>query len=98
MAQGDWSLTVTGTVARVDRENIDKSGRNPRFNLSIVITPEALDAPKGVTLPVELVFRIAERDLAKHGAEPKVGEKITVTGAANGPKPRLFSIATIKRS
>ena len=94
---GDWTLTVTGEVVRVDRENIDKSGRNPRYMLSFVVRPEQLDAAAGATLPDELAIRIADRELPRLGAEPRVGEKVTMTARASGPRPATFYMQTLSR-
>ena len=98
MALGDWTLTVTGVIARVDRENLDKSGKHPRYMLSFVITPEQLDAPREATLPAELAIRIADRELARFGPEPTVGERVTMTARASGPKPATFYLASLTRS
>jgi hypothetical protein len=100
MALGDWTLTVTGVIARVDRENVDKSGRNPRYMLSFVITPERPDdvvAPAEATLPAELAIRIADRELARFGPEPAVGERVTMTARASGPRPATFYLSGLRR-
>jgi hypothetical protein len=97
MALGDWTLTITGTVVRIDRENIDKSGRHPKFMLSFVMRPEQIDAPPEATLPDELAIRIADRELPRLGAEPRVGERVTMTARASGPKPATFYLASLTR-
>ena len=98
MSLGDWILEVTGVVRRIDRENTDKSGRNPRFTLSIVVAPERVVAPPEATLPVELAIRIADRELPRFGAEPKVGERVTMRARANGPTPSSFYLTALSRS
>jgi hypothetical protein len=95
---GDWTLTATGEVTRIDRENIDKSGRNPRFMLSFVLRTETLDAPEGTTLPAELAIRIADRELARLSpTTPAVGERVTMTARANGPRPTSFYLTSVRR-
>ena len=97
MSLDDWTLTVTGVVARIDRENVDKSGHHPRYMLSFVITPATHDAPAEATLPSELAIRIADRELARFGAEPKVGETVTMTARASGPRPATFYLTGLRR-
>ena len=98
---GDWTLTVTGVVMRIDRENIDKSGRNPRYMLSFVVepdgTPGSVIAPAEAALPVELAIRIADRELARFGTAPEVGEIVTMTARANGPRPQTFYLTGLTR-
>ena len=98
MSLGDWTLTVTGVVRRIDRENTDKSGKNPKYTLSIVVEPETIDSPSEATLPVELAIRIADRELPRLGGEPKVGERVTMTARASGPKPATFYLTAIARA
>ena len=98
MALGDWELEVTGVVRRIDRENTDKSGRNPRFTLSIVVAPERVVAPPEAKLPAELAIRIADRELPRLGGEPAVGERVTMKARANGPTPSSFYLTSLTRS
>lgn len=100
MSLGDWTLTVTGVVRRIDRENTDKSGKSPKYTLSIVVEPEKPEdviAPSEAVLPAELAIRIADRELPRLGGEPKVGERVTMTARASGPKPATFYLASITR-
>jgi hypothetical protein len=98
---GDWTLTVTGAIARVERENIDKSGRNPRFLLRLVIAPDgpdAIDAPAEARLPAELAVQITEIDLAQLGAaEPRAGERVRLRARGNGPAPATFYLTGIEK-
>ena len=94
---GDWTLGVRGEVVRVERENIDKSGRNPRYMLSFVVRPQQVEAPAGATLPAEIAARIAEHELPRLGPEPRVGEKIIITARASGPRPATFYLQTLAR-
>jgi hypothetical protein len=97
VGQGDWILDATGAVVRVERENIDKSGRNPRFLLRIVLAPESVDAPPEARLPAQLVIQVQESDLAKLGAaEPKAGARVKVKARGNGPAPATFYLTAIE--
>ena len=101
MALGDWTLTVTGVVTRIDRENIDKSGKNPRYMLSFIVEPDgrpgSVIAPAEAALPVELAIRIADRELPPLGGAPEIGEIVTMTAKASGPRPQTFYLATLTR-
>ncbi len=97
MSLGDWTLTVTGEIVRIDRENIDKSGKNPRYVLSFVIAPERHDAPAEAALPSELAIRIKDSELAALApAEPHVGQVVTMRARANGPRPATFYLTAIE--
>ncbi|HVV83960.1 MAG TPA: hypothetical protein VHE35_12885, partial [Kofleriaceae bacterium] len=70
MTLGDWELAVTGTVARIDREDLDKSGRHPKYMLSIVLAPRTPPAlPDGAALPAELAVRIKADELPRLTAD-----------------------------
>ncbi len=95
---GDWTLTATGEVTRIDRENIDKSGRNPRFMLSFVLRAETIEAPEGTTLPDELTIRIADHELLRLAdTEPAVGERVEMKARANGPRPTSLYLTAVRR-
>jgi hypothetical protein len=98
MPLGDWTLTVTGTVLRIDRENIDKTARNPKFMLSIVVDIEQIDAPAEAILPAELAVRIADRELPRLGGEPQVGERVTMRARASGNAPSTFYLTELTRA
>jgi hypothetical protein len=98
---GDWSLSVTGTIARVESQDIDKSGRNPKLSLDYYVRPDVPDAvvhPPGTTLAPEIQFRVAERDLrAMSKATFEVGDRVTMTGRSNGPRPALFRLSAVEK-
>jgi len=99
MGLGDWILTVTGEVVRIDRENIDKSGRNPRYVLSFVLAPDpgSIDAPAEATLPDELAIRVADRELARlTDRAPVEGDRVVMTARASGPRPATFYLASLQ--
>ena len=61
MRSGDWAVTIAGEVVRVEREDVDKSGRNPKYFYTFVLRPIApFDAPPGTTLPAEPAFRMPD--------------------------------------
>lgn len=76
-AIGNWTLRVTGEVVRVDQENVDKSGRAPRYFLTFHVKPGALaDVPDGAAVPALVPIRIKDVELARLTAQPpKVGDR-----------------------
>ena len=98
MTLGDWTLTVTGEVTRIDRENIDKSGRNPKYLLSFIVKPETLDAPAEARVPAQVQFNSHERDLAQlTPTPPRVGDRVVMRGRGNGPAPAVFLLTSVER-
>lgn len=96
---GDWTLRVTGEVVAIDREDLDKSGRHPKYMLTFRIRPSSVEAPEGATIPDEIPVRIKDLELdRKVKARPVVGDRITVTARASGPRPATFYVATVAKA
>lgn len=94
----DWTVRVAGEVVRVERENVDKSGRNPQFFLTFVVSPSELgELPPGAQVPSEIPVRIKDRELARLTDKvPDVGDRVVMTVRANGPVPRTFYLTAIE--
>ena len=99
MTLGDWDLAVRGRIARIDREDLDKSGRHPQYMLSFVIDPEQPPAlPEGALLPGELAVRIKGLDLQRLTKEElAAGDVVELTARANGPRPTTLRLTAIRR-
>ena len=96
---GDWTLRVTGEIVAIEREDLDKSGRSPRYMVTFRIRPSAVEKPDGATVPDEIPVRIKDSELAKKLAmAPVAGDHVTVTARASGPRPATFYVATIARA
>jgi len=96
---GDWTLRVTGEVVAIDREDLDKSGRHPKYMLTFRIRPSSVEAPEGATIPDEIPVRIKDLELDKKvKTRPVVGDRITVTARASGPRPATFYVATVAKA
>lgn len=96
---GDWTLRVTGEVVAIEREDLDKSGRNPKYMLTFRIRPSSVEKPDGATVPDEIPVRIKDAELAKKLATPPVvGDQVTVTARASGPRPATFYISSVARA
>lgn len=96
-ATGDWILRVTGDVVGIDREDLDKSGRNPKYMLTFRIKPVEIDAAHGATVPDEVPVRIKDLDLARIAkVPPAIGDRVRMTAKASGPKPATFTLQTVE--
>jgi hypothetical protein len=96
---GDWTLRVTGEVVAIDRQDLDKSGKNPKYMLTFRIRPSSVEAPEGATVPDEIPVRIKDLELDKKmKPHPVVGDRITVTARASGPRPATFYVATVAKA
>jgi|GEM_PF-2146234 len=96
-AIGDWQLTATGEVVRVDREDLDKSGHNPRFMYTFVVRPVQLDGvPTGATVPAEVPFRIKGSELtALIPTQPQAGDRVVMSARASGAHPQTFYLTAV---
>lgn len=99
MTVGDWHLTITGTVARIDREDLDKSGKNPKYMLSLVIEPaHEPRLPAGARLPAELAVRVKLADLPRLTRDPIApGDAVELTARAHGASPSTLALTAIRR-
>ena len=97
MPIGDWMLKVTGEVVRVEREDVDKSGRNPKYFYTFVVRSSALDAvPPGVVVPDEVPIRVKGAELERlTESPPKAGDRVVMTARASGEKPRTFYLVSL---
>lgn len=95
---GDWILGVTGDVVAVDREDLDKSGKHPKYMLTFRIKPVEVDVAEGATVPDEIPVRIKDLDLARLAeVAPAVGDRVRMTAKASGPTPATFTLKTVER-
>lgn len=98
---GYWRIEVEGTVLSVNRENIDKSGRNPKWKISFTMqvespNPELL--PPGYELTDQVPWSVKSTDLARmNQEEPRVGDRLRVTGQGDGLAPRSFGVKGLSR-
>lgn len=99
MSLGDWELTITGAVARIDREDLDKSGKNPKYLLSIVITPDEVPpVPDGASLPAELAVRVKAIDLPRYTrATIERGDRVRARARASGYRPSTLKLLALDK-
>lgn len=95
---GDWVLSVTGEVVAIEREDLDKSGKHPKYMLTFLIKPVECDIAEGATVPAEIPIRIKDLDLARLAkVAPAVGDRVRMTARASGPTPATFALKTVER-
>lgn len=95
---GDWTVKITGAVVRVEREDTDKSGKNPKYFYTFVVAPRDLTGvPKGAELPTELPIRIKGSELERlTETTPVAGDQVVMTAKASGARPRTFYLTAIE--
>jgi hypothetical protein len=93
---GDWTLRVAGEVVAIEREDLDKSGRHPKYMLTFRIEPSEIEAPEGAVLPAVIPARIKDLELDRLvKVRPAVGDRIVVTARASGARPATFYITAV---
>lgn len=97
--QGDWSLTFTGHIVSVDKQDVDKSGRHQKFFHEFLVQPETVESPSGATLPpTGLLIRVKDVELQRLTSETlSVGDRVVMSARANGPNPALFYLTAVKK-
>ncbi len=94
-------MTAVGTISKVDRENIDKSGRKAKFMFTYTLDPErTAGAPEGTSLPAELTLRAKSIELQRFtgSADPfATGDRVEVTVRAADAAPSSFYITAAKK-
>jgi hypothetical protein len=95
---GDWVLRGTGDIVAVDREDLDKSGKHPKYMLTFRVKPVELDIAAGATVPAEVPVRIKDSELARMSpVAPAVGDRVRLAAKASGPRPATFYLTSIER-
>ena len=93
---GYWRIVVVGTVLSVTRENIDKSGRNPKWKISFTMDvepPNPTLLPSGYEITSNVFWSVKSNDLNRMNQdEPKPGDRLKVTGQADGVSPKSFGV------
>ena len=92
-----WNLTIVGVVQGIEKKNIDKSGRNPKHNVHLMISATNVERPDGdITLPE--VFKVRTNDAGFASLGPvAAGDQVEVTASCIGRAPSLFHLNTFKK-
>ena len=96
---GYWVMTAVGTVERVDRENVDKRGRAPRYIYTFHVRAERTEGvPAEVSLPDLLPVRAKPVDLERMTGSPAplaVGVRIQFRARAAERAPTTFYLVSL---
>lgn len=97
--QGDWTLTVTGPIVSVFKENVNKSDRHQKFFYEFHVRPDSVELPPGVMKPpAEIAIRVKDVELHQLTSEVlSVGDRVVMSARANGPSPNLFYLTSVKK-
>ena len=92
-----WSIAIVGVVQAVEKKNIDKSGRNPKHNVHLMIAATKVKHPHGdIKLPK--VFKVRTNDAGFVALGPvAVGDQVEVTATCIGRAPDLFHLSAFKK-
>jgi len=101
MNQGEWKLSLLGVIERVERINLDKSGRNPRYKIQFHVRPiEVLEARDGMELPEDDAAvrfgAIEHRYKNVTGEVPVEGHRVRISGVATGIIPAHVALEEIE--
>lgn len=96
---GDWKLTVTGTIVKVEERDVDKTGRHKKFFYAYLVQPDSMERPPGdVKIPSPVPFTIKDQELPRLTTETlAVGDRVVMSGNASGPAPASFYLTSIKK-
>lgn len=89
-----WSVTVTGTITRIERQNVDKTLRNPKWFVDIYVEPTKVEAPEGKTVVGEVQFMAKESELLPmlDGTSPKEGDQFVGIGRTTDDQSNVFEL------
>jgi hypothetical protein len=88
-------VTLTGTLgAQESRNDVDKSGRNPKWQTTWNFTAETIENEHDLPLPDPLLVRGKDKDLEPSlGRLPKEGDRLTVVYRSGNPPSSFLWIA-----
>jgi hypothetical protein len=96
-----WMITAVGTIARVERADVDKTGRNPKYIYTFVLRPEhTAGVPDGVTLPAELSLRAKDVELERmtgSRAPFAAGDRVEITARGSDLTPTAFHLTAARK-
>lgn len=92
-----WTVEVKGVVKRFTRTNVDKSGRNPKYNYFLTVERETVSYEEcDFELESEVKFTAKEKLLIDGLGRPvQRGDRVQITSTGAGGKPRMLPIRTI---
>ncbi|MGK7888497.1 MAG: hypothetical protein AB4042_04125 [Leptolyngbyaceae cyanobacterium] len=93
---GQVEMIIHGEVISVGRLNIDKSGRNPKYQVSVALKPSKIEGGNIDLQRDLLVFKAPESQILEQIERlPNTGEEIGVESRVSSDSPRTFPIIKI---
>ncbi|HCQ21094.1 MAG: hypothetical protein AN483_18385 [Aphanizomenon flos-aquae MDT14a] len=91
-------LIIRGEVKFIDRGNIDKSGRNPKYQIQINLAPTSIEGRKlSSDSNSLLIFLIREKEILEQIDKlPIVGDNLIIESFSIEEHPRMLPIKKIK--
>ena len=87
------TISLTGTIGATEsRKNVDKSGKNPKWQTTWHFQAETIENEHGLVLPDPLLVRGKDKDLEPSlGRLPTEGDRLTIVyRSANAPSSFLW--------
>ena len=87
------TITLIGTIGATEsRKNLDKSGKNPKWQTTWNFAADTVDNEHGLALPEPLLVRGKDKDLEPSlGRLPTEGDRLTIVyRSANAPASFLW--------
>ncbi|MEA5516992.1 hypothetical protein [Nodularia sp. UHCC 0506] len=91
-------LIIRGEVKSINRLNIDKSGRNPKYQININLAPTSIEgAELGSDSNSLLILQSRETEILEQMDRlPIVGDNLIIESFSNEEAPRMLPIKKIK--
>ncbi len=93
------TLIARGEIVRIDRRNVDKTRRNPKWILDVFLhTVEIQRHEQEVDLPDTVKFTIKEKDLNRMQiGHLAVGDQVIFEGIGTDPRTPVFKLHKAQR-
>jgi hypothetical protein len=92
-----WTVEVKGTVTGFTRNNVDKSGRNPKYNYVLTIESDDIHYENcNFELDDKTTFIAKEKQLLEGLGRPiQRGDFVAIKSIGAGSQPRMLPVHTI---
>ena len=97
--QGDWNITLSGEIVATSRENVDKSGRNPKYFHEFLVRAATVEGWAGASAaPAEFTVRVKGTELQQMTDHAlAIGDRVSMQARANGPHPTQFYLTAVRK-
>lgn len=97
--QGDWNITLHGEIVGTSRENVDKSGKNPKYFHEFLVRASTVEGWAGTSAaPAEFTVRVKATELQQMSEDALAnGDRVLMHARANGPHPTQFYLTAVRK-